>query len=69
MKTYKFQVFRVWGKAWTLLGKKEQNGWKDEEKKAWGSPNAFGESPNDLNLAQSSSVLSPEGKYQVGDEK
>ncbi|KAG5632242.1 hypothetical protein H5410_003959 [Solanum commersonii] len=34
-----------------------------------GSPNALGESPNGLNLVQSSSVLSPEGKDQVGDKR
>ncbi|KAG5571500.1 hypothetical protein H5410_061266 [Solanum commersonii] len=40
-----------------------------KEKKACGSPNVFGDSPNGLYLAQSSSVLSPEGKDQVSDEK
>uniref|UniRef100_M1E0X3 Uncharacterized protein n=1 Tax=Solanum tuberosum TaxID=4113 RepID=M1E0X3_SOLTU len=42
---------------------------KNEEKKALGSPNALGESPNGLNLAQSSSMLSPEGKDQVCEER
>ncbi|KAG5609698.1 hypothetical protein H5410_020979 [Solanum commersonii] len=37
--------------------------------KAWGSPNSLGKSSNGLNLTQSFSVLSLEGKYQVGDER
>ncbi|KAG5632262.1 hypothetical protein H5410_003979 [Solanum commersonii] len=42
---------------------------KRRRKKVMRITYCIGESPNGLNLARSSSVLSPEGKYQVGNEK
>uniref|UniRef100_M1BVW8 Uncharacterized protein n=1 Tax=Solanum tuberosum TaxID=4113 RepID=M1BVW8_SOLTU len=61
-------VFGVRDKEWTLWSKKEQGSLKNEEKKALGSPKPLGEPLNGLNLAYFSSVLSLEGKDQVGNK-
>lgn len=50
------------------LARRNKAAKKNEEMKAWRLTSLVGESPIDLEIAFCSSVLSPKGKGQVGDE-